>query len=242
MKTFKSFIKEIRATTKSENWMYHGTNRKIDGPLRPNDGIGSEIHDRLGVHYAADHRVSHVFAQGVRRKEPIDGDPHPAIFRFKRPPNSKFIKVKQRPGEYDNTSVHRHVIHTVFSHPKYGKEHFVNWHYNGMGTSRHTSEMIHKRLSMGKHVDVGAGDKSKTVNSFKAYLDHHRAHSSQQHTENDRHHIVKTYHKIMKERGIHGLVYHNTDTEETKSVRDRHDDGRPAGSTKTYIMFDGIKR
>jgi len=219
MKTFKQFIKE--------NWMYHGTDREIKGSLRRNQHASS-LHDALGVHMAADHEVSHVFAVGDRRKGRYDENPHPAIFRFKRPPRSKLHTIKQDVSDFDSSAVDRHVIHTVMSHPE-GKEHFIDHVHNRIGYSKQEAEHIHKTLSMGKPYREDRYD--HVHNNIKGFLNFHDAHAHYNAYNTPK--IVDTYHKIMKQRGIHGLVYRNTDRIETQHIRQ---DGR-RGSTKTYIMF-----
>lgn len=222
MKTFKEFT--------SENWMYHGTNKKVEGPLQRNYKSHG-FSDSLGVHYAADHNVSHVFATGHRTKEsPLKG--RPTIFRTRRPPRSKLVTIDQKHDEWDADAISRHVIKTVLSHPDH-KHHFINWHHNKLGTSRQHAENTYNRLRAGNPVSDKWGE---THTSIPSYLHMNMAHKANW-GYGEKEEIVNDYHKIMKKRGIHGLVYRNTDNIETDHIH-----AGERGSTKTYIMFPHGKK
>lgn len=221
MKTFKQFITESQ-------WMYHGTNREFD-TLEPNRNHYM-IDRAIGSHFASDKTLSDKFTQGLYSKE----QGTPVTLKTRTPPRSVIQKVPQRERDYDQSSIERHVGHTVFSHPE-GKDLFKEWiltHVNNhSGQIDHDkAEEMYTRLSSGQHVnDKKFGTFANKGNTFRSYIEKSGGFGASLGNNPElKRKIVDKFLHIMKEQGIKGLSYRNTSPNELQGVR----------SPKSYILFN----
>lgn len=236
MKSFRQFISESQ-------WMYHGTTRNDLESLTPNRD-DSMIDRAIGSHFAADKRVSDKFSKDLYGGSNSKG----SVYKTRSPHRSKLLTIHQKiypHGEVssDQSSIGAHVSSTVFSHPD-NKHMFIDWVKNARRVNDEIAHAIYDKLSKGKApADKKFGTAaSKNSPSFFSYMKNLDSGLHTQPRDGFKREVIDSYLKIMKSRGIKGLVYKNTSPREMEGIpKDSKRTPRPknlSGSNKSYILFN----
>jgi len=235
MKTFREFLSESQ-------WMYHGSQKTGVSHLIPNRN--EYMIDRaIGGHFAADPQISRKFARGLyNRTDKSVG----TVYRTKAPPRSQLMVLPQKINKHgirgsDQHSIESHVGHTVFSDPS-NKELFKTYAMNSRMIDEPTAEKLHHHLMNHKSIDSPEfGMARQRGTSFHSFVDNYGGLNT---NEGMRKEIVSRYLGIMRNKGIKGLVYHNTSPMETEGIPgdnpkfDNHRKPGQKGSRKSYVIFD----
>jgi hypothetical protein len=231
-------------------YMYHGSPKSDLSSLKP-DRNEYMLDRAVGSHFAADPTVSKRFQKGLyRTKEPAWGEkPKPvegSLYRTKAPPRSQLHTIYQKnyrdkktgkvfAKQSDQDAIGSHIAGTVFSQPE-NKGTFKDWVKHARRVDDDTAEGIHAHLSSGRAPTIKkfgqiAGSDKKS--SFHGYVSNFDSGLNQEPRPGFRKEVVHKYLDIMKQRGIKGLVYHNTSPEETGDREGRE----KVRSKKSYIIF-----
>lgn len=237
MLSFKHFI--------TESWMYHGSPYEFKN--LENDRDPTVIDQAIGSHFAADPNIAKKFATGEARGR----NKHPGfIYKTSVPPRSKILHIKQKVYDggvqSDQNAIASHVSSTVFKeHPHLFKE----WmkHVGRGHLSDETVDKIHDHLLRNKPLnsDEFSVWKSNKPDNHESFMNNWDAGLNQQPRPDFVGEVVDKYLKIMKNKGIVGLSYHNTAPMETRGIpQDTHPNfnnyRKPGerGSRKSYIIFE----
>ena len=219
MISFKNFLNESQ-------WMYHGTTYPKELTHIQRNDKSLTFDTSIGAHFAADPEVANKFSKGIH-KSYVDNKG--VVYKTKRPSRSELETVPQKKGHEDQDSVASHVLSSVFSHPD-NKDLFVKWHKSKFASTHEQASNVHEKLSNKQNIPVNKkeyGYDKSNKNTFRSYVDHHGAYSSKDmHKE-----IVNKFIDLMKSKGKKGLVYRNTNSNETEGV----------DSPKSYIIFEPEK-
>lgn len=237
MKSFKQFLDESQ-------WMYHGSTKNDLTHLKP-DRSEYMVDRAIGSHFAADPSVSQRFATGSNKSR--TPDKQGTVYRTKAPPRSQLKVIRQKvyphgAMESDQNAIDSHVLSTVMSRPE-NKDLLVRWAKRNRNLDDKTAEDLHAHLSAGKAPADRErfGTSYHRNGSFRSFFSNY---GTGLYDEGMRKEVVDKYLGIMREKGIKGLVYHNTapmETEHLPSDNPKSDRARKAGqrgSRKSYVIFD----
>lgn len=244
MKSFKIFLSESQ-------WMYHGSPHEINS-LKPNRD--EYMIDRaIGTHFAADQQIANKFTTGKGWEHKNNNAPKGNLYRTKVPPRSKLLIIKQKRYaggiESDQGAIGAHISSTVFQkHPDMFKQ-WAKYRANGH-ISDETIDKIHHHLSTGKSLNsdefgVYKSSHKHANQSFHSFMKNWDSGLIMNPHDGFRKEVVNKYLDIMKQRGIKGLVYHNTSPMETRGMPQDHypehsNYRKPGekGSKKCYVIFE----
>ena len=220
MISFKNFLNESQ-------WMYHGTTYPKELTHIQRNDKSLTFDTSIGAHFAADPEVANKFSKGIH-KSYVDNKG--VVYKTKRPSRSELETVPQKKGHEDQDSVASHVLSSVFSHPD-NKDLFVKWHKSKFRSTHEQASNVHEKLSNKQNIPVNKkeyGYDKSNKNTFRSYVDHHGAYSLNKDIHKE---IVNKFIDHMKSKGKKGLVYRNTNSNETEGV----------DSPQSYIIFEPEK-
>ena len=226
------FNRKINNILIFENWIYHGTGTEFAGSLKP-DREAYMLDRAIGTHFSADDSIAKKFSQGIHNK---DGDIIPGLYKAKSPPRSKLIVVPQHRYHFehystlesDQSAIGAFVGGIVMAERE---DLFIKWLMNRWVMKDEDIPKIKEIWKLLKNNKVPTKEKyglaGGDYNTFRSYL---KNSDSGLHMigEDGKREVVKEFLKIMKSKGIQGLIYRNTSPMETQDIRDN----------KCYIIFN----